>query len=225
MVMKKSKDVLLVIDMQNVYLPGQEWACPAMEKAAAVIQKLLENCTFENIFFTKYTAAEDPVGAWKQYNEVNEKINHDIWLNEIIDELKPYLEKGRVVEKSVYSSMKIPEIVEAVKNAEHVVLTGVVAECCVLATMLEAIDLGCSVIYLTDGIAGQSKEKEEQMKTLAESFAPVHVCIQTYEEYCKMTTGNKTTQNKIRENKTTENKETENKETKNEATENKMVEM
>lgn len=188
---KENKDILLVIDMQNVYLPGQEWACPTMLEAAAVIQKLMGNCGFESILFTKYTASEAPVGAWKQYNEVNKKINQDIWLNEIIDELKPYLEKGKVVEKSVYSSMKIPEIVEAAKNADHVVLTGVVAECCVLATMLEAIDLGCSVIYLADGISGQSKEKEEQIEMLAESFAPVHVQVQTYEEYCKMRSENK----------------------------------
>ena len=62
-------------------------------------------------------------------------------------------------------------------------LTGVVAECCVLATMMEAIDLGRPVIYLTDAISGQSEEKEAQIRALAESFAPMHTTVETSEEY------------------------------------------
>lgn len=184
--MKERKDLLLVIDMQNVYLPGQEWACPSMGKASATIRKLLDTCRFQNVIFTKFTAARQPQGAWKVYNEVNQAVNDDIWLNDITEELKPYLEKGKVCEKSIYSSMKIPEVIRAAKEAEHIVLTGVVAECCVLATMMEAIDLGCPVIYLTDAISGQTEEKEAQIAALARSFEPVHTIVQTSEEYCRI---------------------------------------
>ena len=52
-----------------------------------------------------------------------------------------------------------------------------------IATMMEAIDLGCPVIYLTDAISGQSEEKEAQIRALAESFAPVHTAVETSEEY------------------------------------------
>ena len=79
--------------------------------------------------------------------------------------------------------MKIPEVVQAAKKADHIVLTGVVAECCVIATMMETIDLGCPVIYLTDAISGQSAEKEAQIRALAESFAPVHTAVERSEEY------------------------------------------
>ena len=181
--MKEKKDLLLVIDMQNVYLPGQEWACPSMGSASDAIQKLLDTCQFQQVIFTKFAAPEKPQGAWKAYNEVNQAVNEDKWLNDITEELKPYLEKGKVCEKSVYSSMKIPEVMQAAKEAEHIVLTGVVAECCVLATMMEAIDLGCPVIYLTDAVSGQSDEKEAQIAALAESFAPVHTLVETSESY------------------------------------------
>lgn len=181
--MKEKKDLLLVIDMQNVYLPEQEWACPSMGRTSVVIRKLLDTCQFQEVIFTKFTAPEQPQGRWKAYNEVNQQINEDAWLNDITEDLKPYLNKGKVCEKSVYSSMKIPEVVQAAKKADHIVLTGVVAECCVIATMMEAIDLGCPVIYLTDAISGQSAEKEAQIRALAESFAPVHTAVETSEEY------------------------------------------
>ena len=42
--------------------------------------------------------------------------------------------------KSTYSSFEIPELCAMAEKADHVVLTGVVAECCVLATALSAID-------------------------------------------------------------------------------------
>ena len=181
--MKEKKDLLLVIDMQNVYLPEQEWACPSMGRTSVVIRKLLDTCQFQEVVFTKFTAPDQPQGRWKAYNEVNQQINEDAWLNDITEDLKPYLNKGKVCEKSVYYSMKIPEVVQAAKKADHIVLTGAVAECCVIATMMETIDLGCPVIYLTDAISGQSAEKEAQIRALAESFAPVHTTVETSEEY------------------------------------------
>ena len=81
--------------------------------------------------------------------------------------------------------MKIPEVMQAAKEAEHIVLTGVVAECCVLATMMEAIDQGHSVIFLYDCISGQSQENEQAIRKLAESFAPLHTLVMSSEEYIR----------------------------------------
>lgn len=38
-----SSDLLLVIDMQNVYTKGQEWACKGIEHASASILHLLNS--------------------------------------------------------------------------------------------------------------------------------------------------------------------------------------
>ena len=38
-----SADLLLVIDMQNVYTKGQEWACEGVEAASASILRLLNS--------------------------------------------------------------------------------------------------------------------------------------------------------------------------------------
>ena len=38
-----NNDLLLVIDMQNVYLPGQEWACPSIIRSSGHIRTLLDS--------------------------------------------------------------------------------------------------------------------------------------------------------------------------------------
>ncbi len=179
----KRNDVLVVIDMQNVYLPGQSWACPSMPESTRHIQRLLDAGVAGQVVFTKFTAAQHPEGTWRAYNKENAVINADPWLNEIVDELQPYLSRFPVYEKSVYSSMKIRELAEAARHAEHLVLTGVVAECCILSTMMEAIDLGSHVIYLEDCISGQTAQNEAAIRKIAESFAPMHTLVMSSEEY------------------------------------------
>ena len=76
-----SADLLLVIDMQNVYTKGQEWACEDVEAASASILRLLNSRMPEQVIFTRYLAAEHPEGVWKEYNEMNAAVNTDAWLN------------------------------------------------------------------------------------------------------------------------------------------------
>ena len=77
-----SADLLLVIDMQNVYTKGQEWACEGVEAASASILRLLNSRMPEQVIFTRYLAAEHPEGVWKEYNEMNTAVNADAWLND-----------------------------------------------------------------------------------------------------------------------------------------------
>ena len=79
--------------------------------------------------------------------------------------------------------MRVPEILEAARKADHILIAGVVAECCVLATMIDAIDEGHKVIYLTECVAGMSEENEEAVKRLAESFSPMHTRVMDSHAY------------------------------------------
>lgn len=76
-----SSDLLLVIDMQNVYTKGQEWACKGIEHASASILRLLNSQKTKQVIFTQYLATEHPDGVWKEYNKVNAAVNSDPWLN------------------------------------------------------------------------------------------------------------------------------------------------
>jgi len=169
--------------MQNVYTKGQEWACEGVEAASASILRLLNSRMPEQVIFTRYLAAEHPEGVWKEYNEMNAAINADAWLNEMMPEFLPWVKTHPVYTKNVYSSFAVPEVVKAAKKARRLVISGVVAECCVLSTVLSAIDAGCKVIYLTDAVAGLNEASRTETEKIVSYFAPLHTELMTTEEY------------------------------------------
>lgn len=178
-----SGDLLLVVDFQNVYLPGQEWACPTMPQAMHNTMRILDDKNAPDCVMTKFIAPAAPTGRWRQYNEAYREINENAFLAQFPQELTPYAEKATVVEKSTYSSMDAPEVIAAMEGKRAVVLCGVVADCCVLATMMDAIDMGYEVVYLYDCIGGVSAESETQFRALAEIYSPIHTTVMSSDEY------------------------------------------
>lgn len=176
-------DLFLIIDMQNVYLPGEEWACPSVKDAIKNVRRILDADVVQQVIFTKFMASDAPQGTWKQYNQEYKEINENTYLCELVEDLQPYAEKWPVYEKSTYSSLKVEEIREKARHAKRIVLAGVVAECCVLATLMEAIDDGLKVIYLKDCIAGQSSENEACIQKIAERFSTIHTQVMDCSEY------------------------------------------
>lgn len=183
-IMKNIKnDLLIIVDMQNVYLPNMPWACKKSPIAAENIIKLIESGTIQNIVFTTFMPPKNPVGRWKQYNEEYSDINNDPYMSELMDCLKPYAEHYPVYEKSVYSSYAIPELTELSANADRVLITGVVAECCVLATAISAIDAGAKVCYIKDAVAGFSEQTEVETEHIISYLSPLHTEVLKTDEY------------------------------------------
>lgn len=179
----KKNDLLLVIDMQNVYTAGQEWACLDTKGAARRVLRIIASGICNNVIFTRFLASDAPVGVWKNYNLQNESVNEDEWANEMLPELIPWTEKYPLYTKCVYSSLAIPEVLEAAKKADRVIISGVVAECCVLSTVLALIDEGIYTVYLTDGVSGLTKEKEEAAELILSGLSPLHIAFMTVDEY------------------------------------------
>lgn len=177
------KPLLLIIDMQNVYSQGHTWECKNFNNVCQNIQKLLNSSNGEQIILTRYIAAENPIGVWNDYNRENINVNNNAWLNEIVDELKETAEHNECYDKSVYSALSISEIKKAIQEKTCVVVTGVVAECCVLSTVMDLIDFGVYVIYLKDAVAGIDLETEEATIKVLEGMDPLHLKIMTTDEY------------------------------------------
>ncbi len=180
---KRGGDLLLIIDMQNVYLSGQPWACSGIEAVQSQILRLLESPKTTNVLFTRYIPSDHPVGRWAEYNRLYEEINANPWMSEMVESLFPYTNRWPVYDKAVYSSYSIREVQTLAARAERVVIAGVVAECCVLATVFGAVDAGDPVVYLTDAVAGLTEDSRQTAQQIVESFAPLHVSVMTTEEY------------------------------------------
>ena len=173
-------DLLLVIDMQNVYRPGEEWGCPDFPRALRNITTLLDAGV--PAVFTRFVPPVDPVGTWQDYNRDYAHINENSYLNDMAAELTPYLERFPLVDKSTYSSWTA-EVAELAKDYDRILLSGVVAECCVLATLMAAIDAGKKVVYLADCVAGQSDEYERSIQKIAEIYVPMHTLVMDANAY------------------------------------------
>lgn len=179
----QTTDLLLVIDMQNVYKKGGKWECRNTEGVAANINKII-NSGMNNVVFTRFIANEtNPAGVWKDYNQKYEKVNHDEYANLMVDELSEPLTRFPLYTKGVYSSLAIPEVLEACKKAKRVIITGVVAECCVLSTVLALMDEGIYTVYLTDGVSGLDEPKEKATELIFSGLSPLHVKMMTTEQY------------------------------------------
>ena len=172
------KDLLLIIDMQNVYAAGGAWCCPGAEAAADKIHKLISSSGQDlDVIFTRFIANSNPKGTWKDYNREYAEINNDDNANAMMDVFSGDLKKYPLYTKSVYSSMDIPEVREAVKKADSVLIAGVVAECCILSTVMALIDAGVYVVYLRDCVAGLNKETEAAVETVLSGLEPLQTVV------------------------------------------------
>ena len=171
--------------MQNVYKEGQPWECKNYDNALSNILDLLNDGRFsqDNTILTRYIASAHPTGVWKNYNKENAEINANQWYNDLDQKLQLRCKDCKCYDKSTYSSYSVKEIQEAINNASSVVITGVVAECCVLATVSSLIDAGKYVYYITDAIAGLDNEKEEATIKVLEGLTPLHLSIMTTNEF------------------------------------------
>ncbi len=183
-----SEDLLLLVDFQNVYMPGQEWACPSMPEAIKNTIRILDAENAPDVVMTRFVDPEEPTGRWAVYNEAYREINGNEFLSEFVPELEPYARRVTVVEKSTYSSVN-EEVLSALEGKKAVVMAGVVADCCILATMYDAMDLGYEVVCLYDCIAGVSEESEAEIRALAEIFSPIHTTVMSSEEYLAAISG------------------------------------
>lgn len=191
----KKQDTILVIDMQKVYQPGNPWACEHMNEAADNIEKLLDHVLERedapSVWLTRYIAPsdEDAQGVWVDYNRENRAINKNPVMNEFIPKIARYVEEFPYIDKCTYSCFSNEYVrVAADRSMVHdgrIVLTGVVAECCVLSTFFEGTDAGYRFVYLTDACAGVNADSERAVETILQGLRPLHVELMTTAEYIK----------------------------------------
>lgn len=179
-----SKDLLLVIDMQNVYTANGKWCCHSTEHTAMTIKKIIDTKKEElDVIFTRFIAPSDPCGTWNDYNRENKDVNEDPFSNAMMSVFQSELKEYPLYSKATYSSLTIPEVKKAARAAKRVLVTGVVAECCVLSTVLALIDEGVPVIYLTDAVSGIDEETEAAVEHILSGLEPIQIQRMTSKEY------------------------------------------
>lgn len=144
---------VIVVDMQNDFVkPEGKLFVPTAPKTIEPIKRLLDNARARGvkIFYTKDTHYEgDP-----EFTIWGEHVRYGSWGWEIIDELKP-TERDIVVIKTRYDGFYGTPLDDLLKvyGIKNIVVTGTVANICVLHTAASAALRWYKVIVPVDSIS------------------------------------------------------------------------
>jgi len=150
----KEKSALIIVDMQNDFVhPKGKLFVPTAPGTVEPIKRLLEKARAKNVLviYTQDTHyLDDPeFKIWGEHAVVG------TWGHQIIDELKPQIPQEIIVQKTRYDGFfgtPLDNILRS-RGVEYVVITGTVANICVLHTASSAALHGYKVVLPVDAIS------------------------------------------------------------------------
>lgn len=155
--MSVADEVLVVVDMQRVVAEDTPWRIEGvLELLPAVVA--LADAFAPSVIFTRHVPPDGGGdGTWRRFYETWSELSRDpsVW------ELMPALagRAGVHTTKSVYSCFGSQDVRDefARPGGPALVVCGVETDCCVLATVLEAVDLGIPVTIVEDAVLSPSR--------------------------------------------------------------------
>jgi nicotinamidase-related amidase len=163
----------LCIDMQRLFTTEGPWPTPWLDRVLPCVLAVAEHRP-EATIFTRFIPPKSPEhihGAWRDYYRRWRETTLDV-LDPTALELVPPLARltppATVVDKPVYSgfvgSSLRATLVE--READGVIVTGAETDVCVLASVLDAVDLGYPVHVVTDAVCSSADSGHDAVLTL-----------------------------------------------------------
>jgi nicotinamidase-related amidase len=167
--------LLAVIDMQVFFATGSAWAVPGFESLIEPISTLTHGFG-ERVVFTRFVVPTVPEGSWVGYYRAWPQVAGP-GVAHLADLVPPWAgQELQTVDKTTFSKWG-PELAAVTGTSGELTVCGVSTDCCVLATVLAAVDAGAQVRVIADACAGVTAQAHEQALTLMTGFAPqVTVC-------------------------------------------------
>jgi nicotinamidase-related amidase len=159
--------------MQNLFYESTPWHTPWMGRVLPSVVRLAERCPERTVFtrFIPPERPEDAPGTWRRYftqwrEMTRERI--DPRLLALVPPLARLAPPATVVDKRVYSAFRAPGMGEALRRlgADGIIVSGAETDVCVLASVLDAVDLGLRVVIPVDAICGSADETHDALMTL-----------------------------------------------------------
>jgi nicotinamidase-related amidase len=170
------RTIHLCVDMQNLFSDGSPWNTPWMKRVLPVVARIA-HARPERTVFTRFIPPEKPEdlpGRWQAYYERWRELTRervDPKLLELLPELAPLAPPARVVDKSFYSPFHGTDLAATLKaeGVDALVVTGAETDVCVLAAVMDAIDLGFRVVVVKDALCSSTDETHDALMTLYEN--------------------------------------------------------
>jgi nicotinamidase-related amidase len=128
----------------------------------------------ERTIFTRFVPPERPdemPGMWQRYYtrwRVATRERLDLRLLELMPPLAALCPPATVIDKTRYSAFAEPRLIEHLRRreADALIVSGSETDVCVLATVLDAVDIGYRVIVVRDAICSSSDEGHDMLMRL-----------------------------------------------------------
>ena len=165
--------VHLSVDMQNIFARGGVWETPWMERVLPVIVEIAGRYATRTVFtrFITPLNSTDRPGRWRRYfGKWHRATRAELPASEL--ELVPALQRfappARVIDKPAYSAFLESPLSEFLleKSIRTLVVTGAETDVCVLASVLDAVDLGFRVVLVEDALCSSSDAGHDALMTL-----------------------------------------------------------
>jgi nicotinamidase-related amidase len=168
-----SNAVHLSIDMQNLFAPGGIWATPWMERVLPAIVAIAE-LNPQRTVFTRFVTplhAQDRPGRWQRYFtrwECATRCRLSGAQLEIVPPLSRLIPPATVIDKPAYSAFAESGLTAFLhdKSVDTLIITGSETDVCVLATVLDAVDLGFRTVVVEDALCSSFDEGHDALMTL-----------------------------------------------------------
>jgi len=172
---------LVVIDMQEVFGdPASPWAAPRFDEVIEPIRALCAAYA-PRVVFTRYLAPADPQGAWQPYFAqwpfAAQPPDSDLWT--IVPALADLPAQswgidgaGGTLDAETFSKWG-PALGSLAGQEGRLVMTGVSADCCVIATALASADAGIETWVVREATAGADDTTTGQALAIMALFDPL----------------------------------------------------
>jgi nicotinamidase-related amidase len=167
------RSVHLCVDMQRLFSAGGPWPTPWMEKVLPVVVALASRHP-ERTIFTRFIPPERPEqmpGMWRRYYARWRVATREVIPLELLQLMPPLAAlcpPATIIDKTRYSAFAEPRLITHLqrREADTLIVSGSETDVCVLATVLDAVDVGYRVIVVRDAICSSSDEGHEMLMRL-----------------------------------------------------------
>jgi nicotinamidase-related amidase len=170
--------VHLCIDMQRMFAEPTPWHVPWMKRVSPTILRIARAFPRRTVFtrFIPPMRAAEASGTWRRYYERWRDFTREQLAPPFLTLLPEFLElipPAVVFDKRFYSPFTEPHFHPFLQNRhiDAIVVTGGETDVCVLATVLDAVDLGYRVVIASDALCSVSDQAHDNLlKHYSERF-------------------------------------------------------
>ena len=167
--------VHLCVDMQRLFDRDGPWETPWMSRVLPIVGRLAEAHP-EKTVFTRFVPPETPRqarGRWRDFYEHWRDVTLerlDPKLIDLVDPLAALVPPATVIDKPAYSPFERSRLQAVLqeRGATTLIISGAETDVCVLAAVLDAVDLGYRVVIARDALCSANDATHDALLTLYE---------------------------------------------------------